>query len=280
MILSNIYKKENDMEECGGAGEFIQNMEFREGDIRNAFSEAWLEDAEIEMDLRELVNMFGRDQVGCQDRRCACGQVNEFARGEEIAKSLRNGRIVMRSGVDIAEIRRMAESDRRRRREGDGIPVRIIDGWNGANLTKVAKQDNPIEEYDRGWLLPNARWAGISTDCAGQMRCGDDVVEGEDVDLAFQKFERSRNSKNGKPPTEQEIPQHQRAKWGSSGDMEAIQGESIPLLTEGELDCLGEDIACKDYKRAPAQLVWMWMFQKKKLTEDANRSSLRGKCRR
>ena len=84
-----------------------------------------------------------------------------------------------RPGIDIAEIRRGggAENDLRSRRKEDGIPVRIIDGWEGDGLAKMAKQGDPRKEYARGWLLGNARWAGRSTDCEGQMRWRDDVIE-------------------------------------------------------------------------------------------------------
>ena len=100
----------------------------RRSKIRKAFIEVWLEDKEIEMDLRELVNMLGQKKIGRQDQRRPCGQVDEFARGEEIAICLCNGRIVMRTGVEIAEIRGRAESDMRSRMGEDGGPSRIIDG--------------------------------------------------------------------------------------------------------------------------------------------------------
>ena len=41
--------------------------------IRKVFIEMQLGDKDIEGDLEELVNMFGRNQLGCQDRRCASG---------------------------------------------------------------------------------------------------------------------------------------------------------------------------------------------------------------
>ena len=37
---------------------------------------------EIEADLGELVNMFGRNKIGRQDSPCVFEQVNEFERGE------------------------------------------------------------------------------------------------------------------------------------------------------------------------------------------------------
>ena len=93
--------------------------------------------------------MFGRNQLGCQDQRCACGQINGEG-GGEITKSLRNGRIVRRTGVDIAEIRRRSESDLRSRREEAGMPVRITNGWTGDDLMQIANQGDPREEYARG----------------------------------------------------------------------------------------------------------------------------------
>ena len=53
---------------------------------------------------------------------------------------------------------------------------------------KMAQKANPREECAHGWLLPNARWAGISKDCEGQIRRGDDVIEWGDVELEFQRW--------------------------------------------------------------------------------------------
>ena len=64
-------------------------------------------------------------------------------------------------------------------------------------------------------------------------------------------------------------------KWESSRGIKAIRGKPIPLLANGEWDCMEVDIAWKVYKRAPTQVVRMWMFQKK-LTQDANSSSRGG----
>ena len=119
---------------------------------------------------------------------------------------------------------------------------------------------------------------GIRTDCGWKRRWGDDVVEGEDIELEFQRWEQCRRSKNEKPPTNQAIPQHQRVKWSSSLHTKVVQGKATPLLTKEEWGCMAEDIAWGDYKRAPTQVVWMWMFQKK-LMEGANRSSRLVECR-
>ena len=43
------------------------------GRIRKLFSEIWIGDMGVEVDLKELVNMFDRNQMGCRDKRCACG---------------------------------------------------------------------------------------------------------------------------------------------------------------------------------------------------------------
>ena len=144
--------------------------------------------------------MFGRNQLGCQAQRCACGRIKGFARGEEVARSLRNGRIARREGICIEEIMRRAERHLRSRKE-DGIPVRIINGWRGEYLVRMAKRENSGRGYTRGRLLPNARWTGSRTDCDGHMRWGD-VVEGGDSEIEFQRWGRNRK-KNEKPPTRQ-----------------------------------------------------------------------------
>ena len=106
------------------------------------------------------------------------------------------------------------------------------------------------------------------------MRRGDDVVEGQDVELEFQRRERCRRSKN-ETPTKQAIPQHRRVKWESRREMKVIQGKAMPLLTNAELDCMGGDFAWEDYRKSPPQLVRMWMLQKK-LMGDTSRSSRGG----
>ena len=98
------------------------------GKLRKAFSEIRIADQEIRKDLEELVNIFERNQLGCLDQGRACGQVEEFARGAEIATSVRNDRASRRAGIDIAEIRRSAESDLQTRRSHDGLPLGIING--------------------------------------------------------------------------------------------------------------------------------------------------------
>ena len=137
----------------------------RWGRIRKVFSETWLADKGVEVDLKELVDMFDRNQLGIPRPTLRLrGNKGVRERGE-IVKSLRNGGIVRRAGVDIAEIRRRAGIDLRSRRKEDGMPVWIINGWRREDLSNMEKKDNPREEYARGWLRPNARWAGISTDC-------------------------------------------------------------------------------------------------------------------
>ena len=97
--------------------------------IRRVFIDVWLADGEIEEeDHGGLLNMLGRNQLGCQYPSCACGEMNGFARGEEVARSHRIGRIVRRTSTDIAEIwsrSDMGESSRRR------IPIRIASGRYG-----------------------------------------------------------------------------------------------------------------------------------------------------
>ena len=92
----------------------------RRSKIRKSFIDMWLEYEAIEADLGELANMDGRNQLGFQDSQRVSDQAGEFARCEEVAKSLRNGRMVRREIIDISDIRRRSESDLRSRgREGD-----------------------------------------------------------------------------------------------------------------------------------------------------------------
>ena len=70
-----------------------------------------MEDGEIKEDLGELVNIFGRKHLGFQYPSGACGAVGEFARWGEVARSLRNGRMVRRASIGIADISSRAESD-------------------------------------------------------------------------------------------------------------------------------------------------------------------------
>ena len=120
------------------------------------------------------------------------------------------------------------------------MPVRIINVSYRDDLMKTANRGNPREEYDRGSILPIDRWDGVGTDCEGQMRRIDGVSEGGDVEMEFQRWERSRKSKSGRPTNKKEI--HPRVKWGSSRDMKVIQGKAMPLLAKEEGDCMGEYI--------------------------------------
>ena len=57
--------------------------------IRNVFIEMRMGDKGIEGGLGELVNMFGRNQLGCQDQRCSCGGdkgIRERRRAQESEK--------------------------------------------------------------------------------------------------------------------------------------------------------------------------------------------------
>ena len=79
--------------------------------IRRLISDVWLEGVEIEGDLGELVNMFGRNQLGSQYPSCVGVEMKEFPRGGggELVRSLGNGRMSRRASIDISEIRRRAE---------------------------------------------------------------------------------------------------------------------------------------------------------------------------
>ena len=64
------------------------------------------------------------------------------------------------------------------------------------------------------------------TDCEGQMRRGDDVVEMEEVQRSNIRRRQGPRNRNGNRPTKQAIPQHQRMNWASSRDMGVIQREN------------------------------------------------------
>ena len=125
----------------------------------------WIEDEELEDDVGELLNMFARNQLWCQYAQSVCEQAGGFPRGDEVAKSLRSGRLVRRASIDASEIIR-SESDPRSRR-AEGIPVRIVNGWHGADPMKMIREERPREDCDRGRLMPNARWDGISANSNG-----------------------------------------------------------------------------------------------------------------
>ena len=79
------------------------------------------------------MNISDRNPLGCQYPSCACAKMKEFARGEESARSLRNGITVRSASIDIAEIRGSAESYPRSSEPSKSITsFRIANGWGGA----------------------------------------------------------------------------------------------------------------------------------------------------
>ena len=52
--------------------------------MRRVIGDVCLEDEEIEGNLREFANMFGRNQLGFQHRRCICERVCVDLRGDEL----------------------------------------------------------------------------------------------------------------------------------------------------------------------------------------------------
>lgn len=149
----------------------------RRSAIRKVSGGEWLEDEGIEADLGGLVNMSGRDQLGCPDSQCVCEQCKDYSRGGELAKSLRNGRTASRASIDISEIGRRAGS----RRAIEWVPVRIVNERQGEDLTKTIREARPREEYARGWLMPNARRGGISMNSSGRLIWDGDFVEEDSV---------------------------------------------------------------------------------------------------
>ena len=99
----------------------------RRSELRKAFREIWIDGQEVEMDLGELINMFGRNQLGCQDQGCVSGQVEEFARGgnrQESSKRPSRARSRNRYRRNQTE----SKSDLSTRRTQDWAPLRIING--------------------------------------------------------------------------------------------------------------------------------------------------------
>ena len=56
-------------------------------------------------------------------------------------------------------------------------------------MVKMIREEMPREECASGWLMANARWAGIIVDNHGRAKWDDDVVEGVNVDAEFQRWE-------------------------------------------------------------------------------------------
>ena len=79
--------------------------------------------------------------------------MKDFARGEEVVRSMGNGAAIRRASMDIAEIRR-AEN-----RESSRIKIawRIANGWSGSYLNRV--MGNGRIRTD--WLNPHSELAGI-----------------------------------------------------------------------------------------------------------------------
>ena len=97
-------------------------------------------------------------------------------------------------------------------------------------------------EYARGWILPNARWSGITKEWEGKMRWGGDVIETEDMHRGYARWRQNRRNRNEDMPTKKGIPRRQRVIWARWRDMRVTQRENPrPILTE-EWDCLSEDI--------------------------------------
>ena len=113
--------------------------------IRKVSGDVWLEDGEIEADLGELVNMFGRNRPGCQDSQCVIDQVGEFVRCEEAARDLRNGQMARWASIDISDIRG-AES----REKIEETPVRIVNGWQGDLMKMIRGEDQEKSTREGG----------------------------------------------------------------------------------------------------------------------------------
>ena len=89
--------------------------------------------------------MYDRNKLGCREPQRACDTVQEFARGDEVAKNLRNGRMVGRAIADISDIRGRPESDLRIREREGRIPVRFTNGRRGEDMVKTIREERPRE---------------------------------------------------------------------------------------------------------------------------------------
>ena len=130
--------------------------------------------------------MYANKLLGGRHPSCACGRMKEFASGEEIARSLGNGRVISRSGTDIAEISR---SDADRDPSRIKISVGISNGWAGIDLYMMMGE----ERIHTGRITADARLAGTHFGRTGKVRWGENIVEEytEDIErwLATQRIE-------------------------------------------------------------------------------------------
>ena len=87
---------------------------------------------------------------------------------------------------------------------------------------------------------------GVSTDCDGHMRWGDDVIEGEDIDAEFQRWGRSRGATKCRQQSKL-YPEHRRVRGGEVGGRERLKGLKGPVI-KGRMGVLSRDITWGNIK--------------------------------
>ena len=69
---------------------------------------------------------------------------------------------------------------------------------------------------------------------------GDDVVEMGDLHRSRIRWRRGPMNRYGNLPTKHAVPQHQRAKWASIGDMRSTHSENPKILHGRDMrECAG-----------------------------------------
>lgn len=129
------------------------------------------------------------------------------------------------------------------RRKQDGVPLRIIDGWKGGDLTKTVKKGT-IAKCMLGDGFYQMRDGHASTPTPkgeGQIRRGNDLIDGEDVGLDIQNGRKEKKQKR-QHANKSRNPATSESEMGCSRDMGVIHRcGKRPLLPKEEWDCLADD---------------------------------------
>ena len=150
----------------------------------------------------------------------------------EVAKSLRNGRSMRRAIIDIADIRRRAESDRRSRGEW-GMDSSADPKWatrrrSGENDKRRMAERRMRKRMADSKCAMGRNQRGLPWGNAMEWRCD----RRGDTEAEFQSYGRDIG-RNEKPlPTKNAVPQNRRVRLGSSKDMKVAQGKSRKLLSK------------------------------------------------
>ena len=118
--------------------------------------------------------------------------------------------------------------------------------WLARGSMKMIREERTREEYARGWLRPNARWGGVSTNSSGRTIWGGDVVEGDSAEGGIRDGD-WRNKSEKTMAKRNSIPQQRIFRWGRSREMKYAKGNNTPILSREEWDCLADEVAWKEY---------------------------------